>query len=125
METPTLEQIKEYFKNAKEVRCANSNDKGIVELNNIVQGADGCFVQNAFKDNWIVLYYRITNTYAEILTFIDPSTDTVSKTELQLLKEKYAIAKTTLEAVLFYIVPDDCRKMVYEALDELNDKKSK
>ena len=39
--------------------------------------------------------------------------------ELQLLKEKYAIAKTSLEAVLFYIVPDDCRKLVYNALNEL------
>ena len=45
------------------------------------------------------------------------------KIELQMLKEKYAIAKTTLEAVLWYIVPDDCREMVYRALDELNDKK--
>jgi hypothetical protein len=45
--------------------------------------------------------------------------------ELQILKEKYAIAKTTLEAVLWYIVPDDCRTMVYKALDELNDKKLK
>ena len=44
--------------------------------------------------------------------------------ELQILKEKYAIAKTTLEAVLWYIVPDDCRTMVYKALDELNDKKT-
>jgi hypothetical protein len=47
------------------------------------------------------------------------------KDELQILKEKYAIAKTTLEAVLWYIVPDDCRTMVYKALDELNDKKPK
>jgi hypothetical protein len=45
--------------------------------------------------------------------------------ELQILKEKYAIAKTSLEAVLWYIVPDDCREMVYKALDELNDKKPK
>lgn len=45
--------------------------------------------------------------------------------ELQLLKEKYAIAKTTLEAVLWYIVPDDCRTMVYKALDELNNKSPK
>jgi hypothetical protein len=45
--------------------------------------------------------------------------------ELQILKDKYAIAKTTLEAVLWYIVPDDCRTMVYKALDELNDKKPK
>lgn len=47
------------------------------------------------------------------------------KDELQILKEKYAIAKTSLEAVLWYIVPDDCREMVYRALDELNDKKPK
>jgi hypothetical protein len=46
----------------------------------------------------------------------------IQKDELQLLKEKYAIAKTTLEAVLFYIVPDDCRKLVYNALDELKSK---
>jgi hypothetical protein len=45
--------------------------------------------------------------------------------ELQVLKENYAIAKTTLEAVLWYIVPDDCREMVYRALDELNNKKLK
>jgi len=45
--------------------------------------------------------------------------------ELKILKDKYAIAKTTLEAVLWYIVPDNCRSMVYQALDELNDKKLK
>ena len=43
--------------------------------------------------------------------------------ELKILKEKYAIAKTTLEAILWYIVPEDCRTMVSKALDELNDKK--
>jgi hypothetical protein len=47
------------------------------------------------------------------------------KDELQILKEKYAIAKTTLEAVLWYIVPDNCRTMVCKALDELNDKTPK
>ena len=47
------------------------------------------------------------------------------KDELQILKEKYAIAKTSLEAVLWYIVPDDCRAMVYKALDELNNKTTK
>jgi hypothetical protein len=47
------------------------------------------------------------------------------KMELHILKEKYAIAKTSLEAVLWYIVPDDCRTMVYKALDELKDKKHK
>jgi hypothetical protein len=50
--------------------------------------------------------------------------DETQKDELQVLKEKYAIAKTSLEAVLWYIVPDDCRAMVYKALDEINNKKS-
>jgi hypothetical protein len=50
--------------------------------------------------------------------------NTNKETEIN-YKEKYTIAKTTLEAVLFYIVPDDCRTMVYKALDELNDKKIK
>jgi hypothetical protein len=45
--------------------------------------------------------------------------------ELQILKEKYAIAKTSLEAVLWYIVPDDCRTMVSKAIDELNNKTPK
>lgn len=45
--------------------------------------------------------------------------------ELQQLKEKYAIAKTTLEAVLWCVVPDDCRFMVEQVLKELNEKKSK
>jgi hypothetical protein len=49
----------------------------------------------------------------------------ISKDELQILKEKYAIAKTTLEAVLFYIVPDKCRTMVSKAIDELNNKTPK
>lgn len=48
--------------------------------------------------------------------------ETIQKDEIQLLQEKYIIAKTSLEAVLFYIVPDDCRKMVNKALNELNNK---
>lgn len=44
------------------------------------------------------------------------------KDELQLLKEKYAIAKTSLEAVLFFIIPDNCRTMVKNTLKELNNK---
>jgi hypothetical protein len=44
------------------------------------------------------------------------------KDELQLLKEKYAISKTSLEAVLFFIVPENCRTMVENTLKELNNK---
>jgi len=45
--------------------------------------------------------------------------EVTQKDELQILKEKYLIAKTSLEAVLWYIVPDECRIMVSKALDEL------
>lgn len=54
-----------------------------------------------------------------------PEKKQTPENELQILKQKYAIAKTTLEAVLWYIVPDDCRVMVSKALDELNDKTPK
>jgi hypothetical protein len=52
---------------------------------------------------------------------IKKSTDT-KKNELQILKEKLVIAKTSLEAVLWYIVTDDCRNMVNKALNELKNK---
>jgi hypothetical protein len=48
--------------------------------------------------------------------------ETIQKNELQIITEKYVIAKTNLEAVLLYIVPDNCRAMVNNALKELNDK---
>ena len=46
--------------------------------------------------------------------------ETIQKDELKILEKKYVIAKTTLEAVLFFIVPDNCRKMVENTLKELN-----
>jgi len=48
--------------------------------------------------------------------------ETIQKNEFQILEEKYVIAKTTLEAVLGYIVPDNCRTMVEKTLKELNNK---
>ena len=36
------------------------------------------------------------------------------------LKENFAIAKSTLEAVLCFIIPDNCRTMVETALKEIN-----
>jgi hypothetical protein len=44
------------------------------------------------------------------------------KEENKRLKEKYIVGKLTLEAVLVFIVPDNCRKMVEETLNELNKK---
>jgi hypothetical protein len=44
------------------------------------------------------------------------------KEENKRIKEKYIIARLTLEGVLVFIVPDHCRKMVVETLNELNKK---
>jgi hypothetical protein len=38
------------------------------------------------------------------------------------LKEKYITSRLTLEAVLVFIVPDNCRKMVEETLIDLSKK---
>jgi hypothetical protein len=44
------------------------------------------------------------------------------KEENKRLKSKYITSRLTLEAVLVFIVPDNCRKMVEETLNELNKK---
>jgi hypothetical protein len=126
METPTLEQVKEYFKNAKIIESTLTGDKVEIDHSKEFLETNNGFYCYDISDGYDKeIFDKETNTYAEIISFIDPSTYTLPKTELQVLKEKYAIAKTTLEAVLFYIVPDDCRTMVSQALDELNGKKPK
>jgi hypothetical protein len=44
------------------------------------------------------------------------------KDENKLLKDKLLTCRLTLEAVLVFIVPDNCRKMVEQVLNELNKK---
>lgn len=66
---PTLEEVKEYFKSADKVQD-HKKDKGFVELEKIEYSA-GCFIQNAFKDNWVVLFHDIKG-YAKILTHKEP-----------------------------------------------------
>lgn len=44
------------------------------------------------------------------------------KEENKLLKDKLLTCRLTLEAVLVFIVPDNCRKMVEQVLNELNKK---
>lgn len=77
--------------------------------------------QKAKSDAKIKAFSNQVNRQATIINTIEKK-EIVQKDELQILKDKYVIAKTSLEAVLFYIVPDDCRKMVYKALDELKNK---
>ena len=44
------------------------------------------------------------------------------KKQNEILKEKLLTSRLTLEAVLVFIVPDNCRKMVEETLNEINKK---
>jgi hypothetical protein len=45
---------------------------------------------------------------------------TIKKTDYEILKKRYSIAKTTLETVLNFIVPINLRTLVYNTLEELN-----
>jgi len=72
METPTLKEVKEYFKNAKEVKCANSNDIGFVEIdkikeNKLYNGTTIGYVQNPREKNWLILWDS-QKGYAEIIS---------------------------------------------------------
>ncbi len=44
------------------------------------------------------------------------------KEENKRIKEKYIISRLTLEAVLLYVIPFNCTKMIQETLNELNKK---
>jgi hypothetical protein len=44
------------------------------------------------------------------------------KEENRLLKQKLLTCRLTLEAVLVFIVPDNCRTMVEKTLNEINKK---
>jgi len=45
-----------------------------------------------------------------------------NKTELEITKEKLAIAKLTLETALAFIIHDNLRKLVESTLKEINSK---
>ena len=94
MKTPMLEEVKEYFKNAKEVRCANrKKDIGIFEPDKIKFSENRrAIIQNPYEKNWIVLW-DYTNGYAEIISYKD--TYTVSK---DFILEAHKDACPTLKA---------------------------
>jgi hypothetical protein len=75
---PTLEEVKAYFKNAKEVRCLNrKKDIGTPDFEKMYFTEDGAVVQNPQANNWLVLY-EPKKGYAEIISYKDEPI-TVSK----------------------------------------------
>jgi hypothetical protein len=43
----------------------------------------------------------------------------VDAEEYEILKTRYAIAKTALESVLYFIVPQNLRELVYKAMQDI------
>jgi hypothetical protein len=58
----------------------------------------------------------------ELLPIKNKIPTNIKKDELEILKHKLEIAKAGLENVLWYIVTEDCRKMVENTLKEINNK---
>jgi hypothetical protein len=87
MKTPTLKEVKLYFKNAKEVKCANSSDTGFVEFKKIKKTVNA-FVQNPHEENWLVLWHN-EKGYAEIISYKDePKKDSIVESVVKQFKER-------------------------------------
>jgi hypothetical protein len=86
---PALQEVREYFKNADKVQD-HKKDKGFVELEKIKYSA-GCFIQNPFQDNWIVLYHN-KKGYAKILNHKE-STYIITKEQLLELENGFTLPK--------------------------------
>ena len=82
----TLEKVIKHFENALEV-MDHSGETGIVDLKRIRISKDGLdsFVQNPFKDNWLVLWTKTTG-FAKILTTKQPSFS-ITKEQLRQLTD--------------------------------------
>ena len=83
MKTPTLEEVKEYFKNAKEVKCLFTEKiydilKAIIREDNKNQ-----FEAYFEKENDYCRLYKFGN-YAEIISYIEPTTKVRNSVLLQL-----------------------------------------
>ena len=52
---------------------------------------------------------------------VDVDYITISKSEYEVLKTRYAIAKTALESVLYFIVPINLRELVNKAMQEIDE----
>jgi hypothetical protein len=78
MGKPTLEEVKAYFKNAKEVRCLNGRkDIGTPDFEQMHFTDSGSVIQNPYSKNWLVLYCP-KKGYAKIISYKD-DTFTITK----------------------------------------------
>jgi hypothetical protein len=91
MKTPTLKEVKEYFKNAKEVKFNGYGHdvENITEIiGNLGKGSKDLgdiYTEYCGKNNVRHLLYESTsNKYAEIISYIEPTTKVRNSVLLQL-----------------------------------------
>ena len=58
----TLQQVKEHFKDAKRIACANSDQNGVVQLDKIRETSKNTFVQGGSRGfegiDWLVVCFK-------------------------------------------------------------------
>ena len=83
MKTPTIEEVKEYFKNAKEVKCLFDGQIFDISESEIVSDKEDYFeVINGKVHTYCRLYK--SGKYAEIISYIEPTTKVRNSVLLQL-----------------------------------------
>lgn len=99
MKQLSLEEVKEYFKNAKEVRCLF--DKKVYDITNSEIRSDrkGCF-QASFEDGRYCRLQKYNTEYAEILTYKEK---TFSITESQINNLKKDIKNGYCTDAIYYL----------------------
>ena len=70
MKTPTLEEVKEYFKNANEVNCLYLKESYLISNKTIFQSYTGFWISISETRN-IKVYDFDTEKYAEIISYKD------------------------------------------------------
>lgn len=84
----TLDEVKEYFKNAKEVKD-HAGDVGYVEIDKFEVLYNGSVVQNPLKNNWIVLW-DFEKGFAKIISKKEEEFKITKKTILKYkMKEEF------------------------------------
>lgn len=82
MKTPTLQEVKEYFKDAAKIKD-HAGDIGFPEHGKFRVSKDGLgIIQNSFHDNWLVLWHK-EKGYAKIIEYKNPKFEITKETILK------------------------------------------
>ena len=103
----TREEVIEYFKNAKKVRCAKSVDEGYPELDKIEASSKG-WLQNPHKENWLILWDKYKG-WAGILENKESNKEKAKRLRMELQEVEYAIKKENeFKVGDIVVIKDEC-----------------